>query len=84
MTHFVIPSLNHLISFKIISRAVATTLRMKLLTWPGTPTYFSLTASRLPLQKAPVPDGLGRKVTAESWYSEGGICSRYTERTLEG
>lgn len=64
MTHyFIISVLNNLITLKIINRALATTLRTKQLTWPGTYTYFSLTASQLPLQKAPVPDGLGKTVT---------------------
>lgn len=75
MTLFIIPGLNHLITLKIISKAAAMTLRTELLAWPGAFTYFSLTASQLPLHKAPVPDGLGKTMTDESWYSKGGSCS---------
>lgn len=64
MTHyFIISGLNHLITLKIINRAAATALWTELQTWPGTFTYFSFTASQLPLQKAPTPDGLGKMVT---------------------
>lgn len=59
-SYFSIPGLNYLITLKVI-RAVAMTLRTTLLTWPGTFTYFPLTASQLPLQKAPTPDGLGKR-----------------------
>lgn len=68
-SYFRIPGLNYLITLKVI-RAVTMTLRTMLLTWPGTFTYFSLTASA-PSAESPDARWLGKTVTDESRCGEG-------------